>query len=132
MTAVMMETARKGMWQATEQQLADIAELHTRLVNQYDAACSGTVCDNAKLRQYIASKVDPQTAAQYQKQIQKARQPQTSDNNKQSNVVMKKEELSQAEKTKHIISNVAVAVIVVAVLSIIVAMVIRRRKTDNE
>ena len=132
MTAVMMETARKGMWQATEQQLADIAELHTRLVNQYDAACSGTVCDNAKLRQYIASKVDPQTAAQYQKQIQKARQPQTSDNNSQSNVVMKKEELSQAEKTKHIISNVAVAVIVVAVLSIIVAMVIRRRKTDNE
>ena len=131
MTAVMMETARKGMWPATEQQLADIAELHTRLVNDYDAACSGTVCDNAKLRQYIASKVNPQTAAQYQQQIQKARQAQSTASDQQ-NVVMKKEELSQAEKTKHIISNVAVGVIVVAAIALIIFMVRRRRKGEKE
>ena len=131
MTAVMMETARKGMWPATEQQLADIAELHTRLVNEYDAACSGTVCDNAKLRQYIASKVNPQTAAQYQQQIQKARQAQSATTDQQ-NVVMKKQELSQAEKTKHIISNVAVGIIVLAAVALLLIMVRRRRNADKE
>ena len=131
MTAVMMETARKGMWPATEQQLADIAELHTRLVNEYDAACSGTVCDNAKLRQYIASKVNPQTAAQYQQQIQKARQAQSATADQQ-NVVMKKQELSQAEKTKHIISNVAVGIIVLAAVALLLIMVRRRRNADKE
>ena len=39
-TAVMMETARKGMWKASEQQLKDIAALHTELVNGYAPACS--------------------------------------------------------------------------------------------
>ena len=56
MTAVMMETIRKGMWQASGQQIADIAKLHTDLVNKYKPSCSGFVCDNAKLRQFIASK----------------------------------------------------------------------------
>lgn len=65
MTAVMMETIRKGMWQASEQQIADIAKLHTDLVNKYKPSCSGFVCDNAKLRQFIASKTDAQTASRY-------------------------------------------------------------------
>lgn len=41
MTAVMMETIRKGMWQASGQQIADIAKLHTDLVNKYKPSCSG-------------------------------------------------------------------------------------------
>lgn len=65
MTAVMMETIRKGMWQASGQQIADIAKLHTDLVNKYKPSCSGFVCDNAKLRQFIASKTDAQTASRY-------------------------------------------------------------------
>ena len=57
----MMETIRKGMWQASGQQIADIAKLHTDLVNKYKPSCSGFVCDNAKLRQFIVSKTDAQT-----------------------------------------------------------------------
>ena len=63
MTAVMMESAWKGLWDASEQQLADIAELHTELIDRYGAACSGTVCDNAGLRDFIAGKTDSETAA---------------------------------------------------------------------
>lgn len=48
-TAVMMETARKGMWKATDQQLADLSNLHTDLIQKYKPACSGFVCDNAKI-----------------------------------------------------------------------------------
>ena len=65
-TAVMMETARKGMWKASEQQLKDIAALHTELVNSYAPACSQFVCDNARLRDFIASRTEARAAAQYQ------------------------------------------------------------------
>ena len=68
-TAVMMETARKGMWKASEQQLADIAQLHTQLIAKYKPSCSGFVCDNAKLRDFIASKTDAASAVSYRKDI---------------------------------------------------------------
>ena len=45
MTAVMLETVRKGLWDATPQQVAVLAELHTRLVEEFEAGCSGFVCD---------------------------------------------------------------------------------------
>ena len=53
MTAVMMETARKGMWDASAEQLAEIAKLHTEIVNEYKPSCSGFVCDNPKLLSLI-------------------------------------------------------------------------------
>ena len=37
-----------GMEQASGQQIADIAKLHTDLVNKYKPSCSGFVCANAK------------------------------------------------------------------------------------
>ena len=79
MTAVMLETVRKGMWKASEQQVADIANLHTDLVNKYKPSCSGFVCDNAKLRQFIASKTDAQAAAEYKKNIVQIREAAASD-----------------------------------------------------
>lgn len=88
MTAVMLETVRKGMWRASEQQVADIAKLHTDLVNKYKPSCSGFVCDNAKLRQFIASKTDVQAAAEYTKNIVQIREAAASDDKK--GMVMKK------------------------------------------
>ena len=72
-TAVMMESARKGMWKATPQQLKDIAKLHTETVNKYKPSCSGFVCDNAKLRNYIASKTDAASAKEYQQNVEQIR-----------------------------------------------------------
>ena len=74
MTAVMLESARKGMWHATDVQLREVAELHTRLVSEHAAGCSGFICDNAKLRDFIASKVDKEAAESYNKNIDAARQ----------------------------------------------------------
>ena len=56
MTAIMLESARKGLWKASAEQVAELAKLHTETVNKYRPSCSGFVCDNAKLREYIASK----------------------------------------------------------------------------
>ena len=131
MTAVMMETARKGMWQATEQQLADIAQLHTELVNQHKPSCSGFVCDNAKLRDFIASKTDPNTAKEYNRNINRIRE--TSASADQKGMVMKREQLSdEAKTTRKVLSDVAVGVGLVAALMLLVVMVRRRRKQGEE
>ncbi|MDE5759821.1 MAG: cobaltochelatase subunit CobN, partial [Bacteroides sp.] len=128
MTAVMLETVRKGMWQASEQQVADIAKLHTELVNKYNPSCSGFVCDNAKLRAFIASKAEPQTAAQYKERIEQIREVATDDSKK--GVVMKKEEMNQSnsDRTITLLSNVAVGVLVLIAVATLVLLVRHRRK----
>ena len=132
MTAVMMETIRKGMWQASEQQIADIARLHTDLVNNYKPSCSGFVCDNAKLRQFIASKVDEQTASQYKESIGRIREAAASKHSK--GMVMKKEEVSPAsvEQQTNAVSNMVVCVVVIAAVLILIVLVRRRRKKMQE
>lgn len=73
MTAVMLETVRKGYWQPGDTVIKDIARLHAELVKDYKAGCSGFVCDNAKLREMIAGAVSPNLRKAYQEEISKAR-----------------------------------------------------------
>lgn len=128
MTAVMMETARKGMWKASEQQLKEIAALHTELVNKYAPACSGFVCDNAKLRDFIASRTDARSATRYQEQIRNVREHIAEKGDK--GMVMKKEEVSAAQDEAHTntLSNVAVVVAVLVAVAGLVLMMRRKRK----
>lgn len=132
MTAVMMETVRKGMWQASEQQIADIAKLHTDLVNKYKPSCSGFVCDNAKLRQFIASKTDAQTASQYKESISQIREAAASKD--QKGMVMKKEEMNAAgaEQQTNAVSNTVVCIVVVVAVLVLIVLVRRRRKKMQE
>src|SRR5699024_7148545 len=100
-------SARKGMWHATDAQLREVAELHTRLVSEHTAGCSGFICDNAKLRDFIASKVDKDAAESYNKNIDAARQIQLEEVN-ENNVVLQKEE-QQLERRRDARSEEATA-----------------------
>ena len=102
MTAVMMESARKGMWKATSTQLKEVAKLHTELVIDHKAGCSGFVCDNSKLRDFIAQNVDKQSAKEYQNNIDVERQVQLDEVQSENNVVLKKEDLSQKKQQNSI------------------------------
>lgn len=127
MSAVMLETIRKGMWKASDEQVAELTKLHTELINKYRPSCSGFVCDNAKLREFIASKTDAQTASQYKESISKIREAKVSGADK--GVVMKKEEVNQtSEEQVNTLSNVAVGIAVIAVVLALVVFVKRRRK----
>lgn len=129
-TAVMLETIRKGMWKATEQQVADLTKLHTDLVNKYRPSCSGFVCDNAKLRDFIASKSDPATAAQYQKSIMEIREVAVEKD--KDGMVMKKEELlSQTESHRTTVRAPWIAVGVLVALGGLVWLMRRRRKSRD-
>ncbi len=70
MTAVMLETIRKGMWKADAKTTKEIADTHTELVKKFGPGCSGFVCDNAKLRDFIK---DQTGSTEYAKAIDKAR-----------------------------------------------------------
>ena len=129
-TAVMLETVRKGMWQASEEQIKQMADLHTSLVNKYKPSCTGFVCDNAKLRDYISQNA-PAAAEQYNQNIREIRQAATSVKTKDG-VVMKKEDVStqQAEQEVTNVSNVLVIAVSVLAILILVFVVRSRRKQD--
>lgn len=133
MTAVMMESARKGMWKATPQQLRDIAKLHTETVNKYKPSCSGFVCNNAKLRNYIASKTDAASAKEYQQNVEQIRDAAAAKNSSDKGMVMKKETLNEeAQKTTTVVSGIVVGVIVIVAFVLLAVLIRRRRKNMVE
>lgn len=133
MTAVMMESARKGMWKATPQQLRDIAKLHIETVNKYKPSCSGFVCDNAKLRNYIASKTDAASAKEYQQNVEQIRDAEAAKISSDKGMVMKKETLNEdAQKTTTVVSGIVVGVIVIVAFVLLAVLIRRRRKNMVE
>lgn len=96
-TAVMLETVRKGYWKASDEQVRDITRLHTDLVKAYDPSCSGFVCDNAKLKEFIASKSDPETAKAYKASIAKVREKILTESNSKS-IRLEKEQQTADKK----------------------------------
>jgi cobaltochelatase CobN len=84
MTAVMLETARKGYWSPDPEVLQNIAKLHTELVAQHGAACSYETCGNKAFHEFLqqqisapGSSVDPTIATQYQSALASVLEPAT-------------------------------------------------------
>ncbi len=126
MTAVMMESARKGLWNASAEQLSEIAAQHTEMVEKYRPSCSGFVCGNTKLTSFIASNVSPQAAKQYKADIREIRKAQANGNEK--GMVLKREELNSTDRNVKIVSNVAVGVLAAGAIVALILIVRRHRK----
>lgn len=127
MTAVMLETVRKGMWKASDGQIADITQLHVSLVNQYKPSCSGFVCNNAKLRDFIGQKANPADAQTYQQNIREIRESELKQRDEKG-VVMKREELQESSSHTSSVNGTAVAVVMVVALLLLLLVVRNRRK----
>ena len=69
MSAVMLESIRKGYWKPNVEVQKKIADLHVSLVRDYEAGCTGFVCDNFLLREFISEQVDAQIAEAYKTSI---------------------------------------------------------------
>ncbi len=92
MTAVMLETARKGFWAASDAQREQLAALHAELIEAHGAGCSEFVCGNEPLQTFIAELLPDTASASYQATLQQA----TSNPNAQESLVLS--ERSQAQR----------------------------------
>jgi Cobalamin biosynthesis protein CobN and related Mg-chelatases len=131
-TAVMLETARKGMWQATEQQLADIANLHTELVKDFGASGTGFAGNNTKLQDYIKQQVDQQQASDYQKQVDKMKNASVSSENVDNGMVLSKQETNLGEQGEKNNLNGILIISIVLVAFIILLFILRKKRKKQE
>jgi cobaltochelatase CobN len=131
-TAVMMETARKGMWKASESQLTGLAKLHTSLVKEFGAVGSGFSGSNAKLQDFIAKKVSADEAKAYNQQLQSMKSAGSKTGGDKDGIVMKKEQMVEAEEGEK--SSLNGLLIVSAALVIFGALLffLRRRRKSND
>lgn len=125
-TAVMLETARKGMWNATDKQLADIAELHTELVKEFGASGSGFSGSNLKLQEFIAQKTNTENVAAYKKELQKMTSSSDSKTIDKEGMVLRKDTSNLSEQSEK--SSLNGIYIVGAVLIIFIGLLVILKK----
>ena len=127
-TAVMLESARKGMWQASEQQLTDIAELHTGLVKDYGHSGAGFAGSNVKLQNFIAQKVNNQTAQEYKNQLQQMKSSGITEQVENGMVLSKKEVTQSADGEKNNLNGIIIISVVLIVFVALLFILRKRRK----
>ena len=132
MTGTMLETVRKGMWKASPEVVANLAKMHTDLIKEFGAGCSGTVCNNAKLRDFIGQQVDAQTKADYEAKIDQVRNAAPSADSK-GQVLKKDEQNSQVQTTEGSPWQKSLTWIIGGIVVIAAALIVfaRRRKREE-
>lgn len=131
MTAVMLETVRKGMWKATPEQIQKISNLHAQMVSEHEAGCSGFVCDNMKLKNFISQQIPNELKEKYQAEIEQVREVPQKEGKEE--VVLKKEEknkLSSQQQTPSFLQNKTVwlSIGIALLLVIFVAIALRKKR----
>ena len=129
-TAVMLETARKGMWKASPEQLSTLAQRHSELVAKYGPSGGGMSADNKKLRAFISQQLSPEAAKQYQSQMKQMDEGSSADAPTQNGMVMKKETVAdQAGAVTRSFNGLwIVAGVAVLFIGLLVLLRIKRRR----
>jgi cobaltochelatase CobN len=129
-TAVMMETARKGYWKATDQQLRALATIHVNLMKEFKAGCSEFVCDNPRLRETVAKYLDAGDVQAYQQQIAQVIQA----GGQNSNVVLRPEQATRSQVSRRGLAlaygPTIVMTTIAAMALVLAAFVWRKRRPD--
>lgn len=125
-SAVMLETARKGMWNASEEQLNELAALHADLVKKFGAGGSDFSDSNNKLQDFISKRLAPETAREYSDRINQLK---TVSVDALDGVVLKKDTVSASSNSeKNMLNGLIVAAILLVCFIAVLWLVRKRRK----
>lgn len=131
MTAVMLESARKGYWKPTKEQLDKTLSLHTQITKRDGAACTEFVCGNTKLHDYVASQLPSEQASDYKDGIRAAREAISAGDSGAEGMRLKKNEIEELEQgTKSSINGIAI-VSAVLIAFIALLLVLSRKRKNN-
>ena len=134
MTAVMLETIRKGLWDASEEVIRELVDLHARLVRDHRAGCTVFVCDNLKLREKIQNLIDdPELRAAYLEQIELARVGEIVEGREAIKLERVEEEKVALDKVRELLEeNIAAVITLLAIVVLfsaaVIGGVVKRRK----
>ncbi|MDR1755480.1 MAG: cobaltochelatase subunit CobN [Culturomica sp.] len=126
MTSVLIESARKGYWKPTEEQLQTTLAAHTASIENNGAGCTEFICDNEKLQNYITHHLSSGQAATFNRNMKQVKESRTTDDG----VVLKQEKISppQPDEESKAGHPVIPGVIIAIVLILMVFMVYKRNK----
>lgn len=130
-TATMMETARKGYWKATKEQLADIARLHTSFVSKYGPTGSAFEGGNQQLRKFISANAGAEAAKTYERDMRRMAEAAPSSDSKQA-MVMERETTTAAPETEGRSAAGGIVVVGIVAVAFIGAVIMMRRKRGGD
>lgn len=119
-TAVMLESERKGYWQATAEQHRRTLELHAGTTLRHGAACTAFVCENRSLQDFIARGLDDARRPAYEAALDAVY-----DSGEGKGVVLGQQRPDRLAETR-LFNGVWIAAVLALLL--VAAVVVRRRR----
>lgn len=129
-TAVMLETVRKGMWEASPEQIENMAALHAEMVREFGSTGSGFSGNNQKLQNFITQKLPEQEQRQYHDRLREMKET-PGDNIEARGMVLKKEEISQNHKSFKTALNGVITVTVILILFVTLLVLLRHKRKNS-
>jgi cobaltochelatase CobN len=119
----MIESARKGFWKPSAEQLKELARLHAEITKESGAACTDFVCNNEKLQAFVSKQLDGKLRTDYQHSMDAVKMSASG----QKDMVLKEQNQRQTMwKRPHVVNGIVVGMVVV--LGLVVLVVWLRRK----
>lgn len=126
MTSVMLESVRKGYWQATEEQLQQVVSVHIQSIKKNGAGCTEVICDNSKLQSFVTSQLSSEQATEYKKGMSAALEASKSDAN--GMVLKKTKTTSVGEKESEPNGLNGLLVVVIILLAFVATLTLLKKK----
>lgn len=123
MTSVMMESARKGYWKPSPEQLKTLATLHAEITREAGAACTDFVCNNPKLQEYVSEHLSANDRQAYQRQMAAVKDHPSG----QQEMVLKNQRQQQTITT----SDTLILVVIALVILVLVFFIIKKRRNNS-
>ena len=126
MTAVMLESARKGYWKASPEQLKATAALHAQITREKGAACTEFVCDNAKLQTFVADNLDAKEKQEFNRDMKTVYETAAANG---KDVILKEKKMTPEQAAQKQKTNGLMIGGIVLIVFIGLVVLIKRKKT---